>query len=106
MKILYVIALLPCLLPAHAGATTGDTIVDLTYSFSSDSVYWPTAEGFKLQVDSEGMTEKGYYYKANSFKAAEHGGTHLDAPIHFSEGSPAVDEIDGTCYPFVRAEGI
>jgi kynurenine formamidase len=94
MRILNVIALLSCLLPAHAVAVTGETIVDLTYSFSSDSVYWPTAEGFKLQVDSEGMTEKGYYYKANSFEAAEHGGTHLDAPIHFSEGSPSVDEID------------
>ncbi len=94
MRILCAIVVQLCLFPGYAGATTGETIVDLTYSFSSDSVYWPTAEGFTLRVDSEGRTEKGYFYKANSFAAAEHGGTHLDAPIHFSEGSPAVDEID------------
>lgn len=41
----------------------------------------------------EGMTEKGYYYSAYEFKSAEHGGTHIDAPIHFAEGKQTVDEI-------------
>jgi kynurenine formamidase len=39
------------------------------------------------------MTEAGYFYAANDFAAAEHGGTHLDAPIHFAEGRHATDEI-------------
>jgi kynurenine formamidase len=55
--------------------------------------YWPTAEGFELTVDFEGFTDKGYYYTANTFCTAEHGGTHIDAPIHFAEGQRAVDEI-------------
>jgi kynurenine formamidase len=79
---------------ATLGAVAGEQrIIDLTYPFSADSVYWPTAEGFVLTVESAARTEKGYYYAANSFCAAEHGGTHVDAPIHFSEGQATVDEI-------------
>jgi kynurenine formamidase len=68
-------------------------IIDLTYSFDADSVYWPTAETFKLETDAEGMTEKGYYYSAYRYSAAEHGGTHLDAPVHFAKGRNSVDQI-------------
>jgi len=68
-------------------------LIDLTYSFSSQTIYWPTAEGFKLAVDAEGMTEKGYYYSAYSFSAAEHGGTHMDAPVHFARGMATIDQI-------------
>ncbi|HYP25819.1 MAG TPA: cyclase family protein [Blastocatellia bacterium] len=67
--------------------------VDLSYDLSSETVYWPTAEPFKLETVSEGMTEKGYYYSAYKFCAAEHGGTHIDAPIHFAQGRNTVDEI-------------
>jgi len=42
------------------------------------------------------VTEKGYYYSANSFSAAEHGGTHFDAPVHFAEGMPSADEVSLT----------
>jgi kynurenine formamidase len=68
-------------------------IIDLTYSFDAESVYWPTAETFKLETDAEGMTEKGYYYSAYRYSAAEHGGTHLDAPVHFAKGRNSVDQI-------------
>ncbi len=89
---------------ALLGACAGDTAqvddpfaggrwVDLTHSFSSDAIYWPTAGGFQLQVDAEGVTEQGYYYASNSYSASEHGGTHLDAPIHFAEGRRFADEI-------------
>jgi len=60
--------------------------VDLTYSFDSTTIYWPTAEPFRLTVVSAQRTPGGYYYAANNFAAAEHGGTHLDAPVHFVEG--------------------
>lgn len=68
-------------------------VVDLTHAFDQNTAYWPTASGFKLTVDSFGVTEKGYFYAANSFAAAEHGGTHIDAPIHFFKGHPTVDKI-------------
>lgn len=74
-------------------ALSAQQVIDLTYSFDSNTVYWPTAEGFELTVDFEGFTDKGYYYSANKFCAAEHGGTHLDSPIHFYEGGQSVDQI-------------
>ena len=69
------------------------TIIDLSYPFDVDTVYWPTAESFKLEKDFEGITEKGYYYSAYRYAAAEHGGTHIDAPVHFAKGHWSVDQI-------------
>lgn len=68
-------------------------VIDLTHAFDEDTVYWPTAKTFQLSRDAAGYTDKGYYYAANSFCAAEHGGTHIDAPLHFYEGRDSVDEI-------------
>jgi kynurenine formamidase len=68
-------------------------VVDLTYAFGTDSVYWPTAQPFKLETDFEGMTDKGYFYSAYRYSAAEHGGTHLDSPVHFSKGGFTVDQL-------------
>ena len=68
-------------------------IVDLTHAYDGDTVYWPTADGFELTVDFKGMTDGGWYYEANTFRTAEHGGTHLDAPIHFAAGRHHADEI-------------
>lgn len=73
--------------------TRPQRIVDLSYPFDSSTVYWPTAETFKLETDFEGQTEKGYYYSAYRYRAAEHGGTHLDAPVHFAKGRHSVDQI-------------
>ena len=67
--------------------------IDLTHNFDENTIFWPTAESFHLDTVFAGMTEKGYYYEAFQFCLAEHGGTHLDAPVHFSEGKWSVDEI-------------
>lgn len=67
--------------------------IDLTHDFSEDTLYWPTAEPFKKATVFEGKTEKGYFYSAYSFCAAEHGGTHMDAPVHFAEGKRPVDQV-------------
>ena len=67
--------------------------VDLSYTFDADTIYWPTETGFEMTTRFAGMTDKGYYYEAHSISTPEHGGTHLDAPIHFFEGRHASDEI-------------
>lgn len=67
--------------------------IDLTHEFSEESIYWPTAEAFKKTTVSEGVTDKGYYYSAYNINTAEHGGTHIDAPIHFFEDRRTVDQI-------------
>lgn len=69
------------------------TWIDLSYTYDTQTPYWPTAEGFQLDTVFEGMTAGGYYYSAFQFKSAEHGGTHIDAPVHFAQGKQTVDEI-------------
>jgi kynurenine formamidase len=69
-------------------------IVDLTHPFDSQTIYWPTETGFEFKPGNNGRTSKGYYYAANRFAAPEHGGTHLDAPIHFAEGKPTAEQVD------------
>jgi len=70
-----------------------ERLLDMTYPYNEDTIYWPTAESFHLEKDSWGFTEKGYWYASNKFSAAEHGGTHADAPIHFSENGRTIDQI-------------
>lgn len=67
--------------------------IDLTHDFSEETVYWVTAKEFDLEVVAKGQTDAGFYYSANNFSGAEHGGTHIDAPIHFSENRQSVNEI-------------
>lgn len=67
--------------------------IDLSHNFSAETIYWPTAEEFRLEQVSHGITEKGYFYAANNYTAAEHGGTHIDAPIHFAQGRHTVEQI-------------
>jgi len=62
-------------------------IVDLSHSFDANTIYWPTSpSGFELKQLHKGMTKGGFYYFTNTFCSPEHGGTHLDAPMHFAEG--------------------
>ncbi|WP_234573042.1 cyclase family protein [Rhodohalobacter sp. 614A] len=69
------------------------TWIDLTYEYSDETLYWPTSALFKVDTVFVGETEGGYYYEAFTVSTAEHGGTHLDAPIHFYETGKTVDEI-------------
>jgi kynurenine formamidase len=68
-------------------------IVDLSHAYDASAIFWPTAEAFRLDKVADGMTPGGYYYAANNFFTSEHGGTHIDAPVHFAQGRQAVDEI-------------
>jgi kynurenine formamidase len=85
--------LLACRSGSSPDLLTGGTWVDLTHDFSADAIYWPTATPFSLEVVSAERTPAGYFYAANNFSAAEHGGTHLDAPIHFAEGRQSADQV-------------
>ncbi len=67
--------------------------LDLTHNFGSDTIYWPTSESFNKSTVFEGHNEAGYYYSAYNISTAEHGGTHIDAPIHFYEHRQTVDQI-------------
>ena len=82
-----------CSRPVERAPRPSDTLVDLSHDYSDQTVFWPTAEAFKLEKVADGVTEQGYYYAANNFATSEHGGTHVDAPVHFAKGHWSVDEI-------------
>jgi len=79
--------------PRAATPIDAGKVVDLTYAFGPDTIYWPTAESFKLERVAYGPTPHGYWYAANNLSMAEHGGTHMDAPIHFGAGKATADQV-------------
>ncbi len=93
LRLLLFIVFVTPVMAQRSPAIPSGRIVDLTHAFDANSVYWPTAAPFKLDTDFEGMTDKGYYYSAYRYSAAEHGGTHLDSPVHFAKGRHTVDQI-------------
>lgn len=83
------------LVSCSAPAPTLDSakLVDLSYSFDENTVYWPNAEGFRHRKDAWAVGAGGFWYAAGEFTSAEHGGTHIDSPIHFAEGKQTLDQI-------------
>lgn len=78
---------------SQAPAIDPSKVVDLTHSYGKDTVYWPTAESFTLEKVAYGETPGGYFYAANNFCMAEHGGTHMDAPIHFAAKGITAEQV-------------
>jgi kynurenine formamidase len=70
------------------------TVIDLSYTYDESTLFWPTSPSrFELQRLAWGPTEAGFFYASNAFCTPEHGGTHLDAPVHFAEGRWTTDAI-------------
>ncbi|MDX1410444.1 MAG: cyclase family protein, partial [Saprospiraceae bacterium] len=93
-----VIMLIACLLAAPPVSAqiidlSAGSWVDLSHDYSSETLYWPTADGFTKETVFEGHTDGGWFYTAYNICTAEHGGTHIDAPIHFAEEGQTVDQI-------------
>src|SRR5690606_37193593 len=73
---------------------SGYQMVDLSHAYNAETLYWPTSpKAFELERLAFGQTPGGWFYAANAFASPEHGGTHLDAPIHFAEGRLTADRI-------------
>jgi kynurenine formamidase len=67
--------------------------VDLSHAYDESTLYWPTSpSAFELEQLAWG-SETGFFYSSNRFRTPEHGGTHLDAPIHYAEGRWTVGQI-------------
>ena len=77
-----------------ASPTSAPCLVDLSHPYDEETVYWPTAPSrFEKTTLAHGMTASGYFYAAYAIATPEHGGTHIDAPIHFAEGQATTDAI-------------
>ncbi len=73
---------------------TSANIVDLSHTYDANTLYWPSSpSNFEHKKLSYGDTDEGFFYSAYALCTPEHGGTHLDAPIHFYKGRQTVDEI-------------
>ena len=81
------------LVRAGSSGRLDGAIVDLSYAYDDTTIFWPTEEGFKLEREHGEVTDKGYYYAANKFCTPEHGGTHIDAPLHFNATGKSVDAL-------------
>lgn len=92
LPLLLLVSLFPACMRNPAGLSQYRS-VDLSYPFSKETLYWPTEDPFHLEKEAAGFTEKGYYYSSNHYAASEHGGTHMDAPIHFAEGRSTVTDL-------------
>ena len=69
-------------------------LVDLTWPFDEKTLYWPTSPStFEIKQLAYGRTPGGWFYSSFAVCTPEHGGTHLDAPIHFAEGRRTADQI-------------
>lgn len=76
-----------------AEALADARLVELTHPLNDETLVWPTSDPFHFEVLFHDFTEDGYYYSSRNLSGPEHGGTHLDAPIHFAEGRWTTDEI-------------
>ena len=85
--------ILAAMLCTGCGPPKPRALVDLTHSFGDDTVYWPTNKPFQWERAEWGPTSLGYWYATANFSASEHGGTHMDAPIHFAQDHRTLDQI-------------
>ena len=79
--------------PNEAKVLASGHWIDLTWNFEESTVYWPTNVSFKHDTVFYGVSSKGYFYSSFKYSAEEHGGTHFDAPIHFSRTGRSVEQI-------------
>jgi kynurenine formamidase len=76
--------------PPAAAQTSGGTMSDLTHTLSADFPTFSGPPGFE-KSELANFADDGF--NMFSLAIAEHTGTHLDAPFHFSADGQTVDEI-------------
>lgn len=79
---------------AHALELADFQLVDLSHTYDAETIYWPTSpSAFAKEELAFGESDGGYFYSAYSVSTPEHGGTHIDAPIHFAEDGATTDKL-------------
>jgi kynurenine formamidase len=77
----------------RAAARTFKAVVDLTHTMSPEFPTFFGVPGIELQKQFD-FKKDGF--NLNWWRLVEHAGTHLDAPLHFSEGGATVEKILAT----------
>ena len=74
--------------------STGTEWIDLSHTYDKSTLYWPNnTRGFEHVEEAHGTTPAGFFYSSYSLSTPEHGGTHIDAPIHFAANGLTVDRL-------------
>ncbi len=73
-------------------ATGNCTIIDLTYPLNKSNAYWP-APSYSPFTYKTVATLKDDGVFSGAYSTPEHLGTHIDAPNHFEEDQPSVDQL-------------
>jgi kynurenine formamidase len=79
--------------PDLAALISQADLVDLTHTFDETTLVWPTSDAMRLEKVADGVTAGGWYYASHIIHMTEHGGTHLDAPVHFAAGQITADKV-------------
>ncbi len=68
------------------------SVVDLTYPLNEKNAYWPVGNyvPFKYEVIANIRKDRVF---SGRYSTPEHLGTHIDAPNHFEQNQPSVDQI-------------
>lgn len=69
-----------------------EKLIDLSHSFNNRTIFWSDDAEFRLNISRRGSTPEDWY-QSDVVELATHGGTHLDAPIHFAPERWTVSEI-------------
>ncbi len=68
------------------------TIIDLTYPLNKRNAYWPAPSYAPFTYKSIAtLKDNGVF--SGAYSTPEHLGTHIDAPNHFEDNQPSVDEL-------------
>ena len=78
------------LTPRPARAQQPSRVVDLTHTLTYD---FPTYFGEQQFFDEDVFTYAENSFNLKTVRVNEHTGTHIDAPLHFTDGGTSIDEV-------------
>ncbi|XP_038074373.1 isatin hydrolase-like [Patiria miniata] len=81
------------LMSTSALALKKGELLDMSFSFDGNSLSYPGLGFFELTSQYRGPLNAIPWVEYNNILSPEHVGTHMDAPIHVSEGKLHIDEI-------------
>ena len=78
------------LAPRPVLAQAATRVVDVTHTLTRD---FPTYFGEPQFFDEDVFTYAEHKFNLKMLRVNEHTGTHIDAPLHFTDGGTSIDEV-------------
>ncbi|KAK8730771.1 hypothetical protein OTU49_007922 [Cherax quadricarinatus] len=75
-----------------AASTTAE-VIDLSYTYNVDAPTSPQLSPFTHTIIKKGLNKLNIWVELNDFCSSEHSGTHIDAPVHYSQHGWTVDAV-------------